>query len=235
MKTLLTAILILITQISMAQYRTDGFAQGVRPYLGYASSSGGVKVESALYVVHSFTNSGNFVFSGNRKVDVLIVGGGGAGLAGGGGGGGVTQLVGYAITSGTYSVSVGSGGVSGNMYNNSGSSLAGSSSVFNVTAIRGGNGAYGAAPLAAAINGGSGGGGVYGNVGGTGLTGQGYAGGGSINSMPYACGGGGGAGQRGFDPPSGNKGGDGGCGVLCDFSAVDHLHGQAGQGAEDEG
>ena len=164
------------------------------------SSSGGTKVTTGGYVYHTFTSSGNFVFSGSKSAQALIIAGGGGGggqAANGGGGGGAGGLV-YAssinLTSQTYAVTVGAGGVAGGTSGGNG----GNSSFPGETVAVGGGG--GGTMGSAGNSGGSGGGGGRdsGNAsGGAATSGQGNAGGVSINSCGSA-GGGGGAGQAGI-------------------------------------
>jgi hypothetical protein len=68
------------------------------------------------YAVHAFKASAPIKFSSQVSgVDVLMVGGGGAGgrkdAGGGGGAGAVLFYPGYTVPSGTYTVTVGAGGV----------------------------------------------------------------------------------------------------------------------------
>ena len=164
------------------------------------SSTGGTKVTTGGYVYHTFTSSGNFVFSGSKSAQALIIAGGGGGggqAANGGGGGGAGGLV-YAssinLTSQTYAVTVGAGGVAGGTSGGNG----GNSSFQGQTVAVGGGG--GGANASTGNSGGSGGGGGRdsGNTsGGAATSGQGNAGGVSINSCGSA-GGGGGAGQAGI-------------------------------------
>ena len=164
------------------------------------SSTGGTKVTTGGYVYHTFTSSGNFVFAGSKSAQALIIAGGGGGggqAANGGGGGGAGGLV-YAssinLTSQTYAVTVGAGGVAGGTSGGNG----GNSSFQGETVAvgGGGGGAYGSP----GNSGGSGGGGGRDSntsSGGAATSGQGNAGGASIASCGSA-GGGGGAGQAGI-------------------------------------
>lgn len=81
-----------------------------------AAPTGGTITTDGLYTVHTFTSSGDFVvdyWKPGATAWILVVGGGGNGYnqAGGpgGGGGGVKQNLTYALTTGTYSVTVGGG------------------------------------------------------------------------------------------------------------------------------
>ena len=94
---------------------------------GPASVSGGTKVESVSdapgiqWNYFTYPNSSDLTVSGGPVVvDILVVGGGGAGgfesrsgAAGGGGAGAVVFREGVTLAAGTYSVTVGRGGVTG--------------------------------------------------------------------------------------------------------------------------
>jgi hypothetical protein len=99
------------------------------------------------YAVYAFTSVGASSITFNSPViaDVLLVGGGGGGASGGGGGGQVLTLSGQAL-SGTYTITVGSGGngvvvpngaVNGN---NGGNSIISDSASFTQIALGGGGG-----------------------------------------------------------------------------------------------
>jgi len=164
-----------------------------------------------------FTRSGMYTPGvGVFSVKVLVIaggGGGGGGWEGGGGGAGGLLFSGfYYVTPGTpIQVIIGRGG-----YGARRNTLVqnGENTIFGtLTAI--GGGAGGAEQNSASINpapvdpqnGGSGGGGSWGvpsgtNFVGTGVTGQGFAGGTAFNAAPYVGGGGGGAGSAGGDGAS---------------------------------
>ena len=86
------------------------------------TASGGDIVDALApgngYKYHTFSSPGNFTvtagFGSLAIVEILVVAGGGSGsstnIAGGAGGGGVVHATGYAVTPGTYPVSVGGGG-----------------------------------------------------------------------------------------------------------------------------
>jgi hypothetical protein len=153
-----------------------------------------------------FLTSGIFTPIVNMNIDVLLVGGGGGGGDGvhysnngaGGGGGGVIYESSHTITSGSYSIVVGNGGIR---------NTNGQNTTFNgLVAIGGG---AGESASTAAGNGGSGGGAIPNSIAkGTGTTGQGYAGGNGATSSPWAGGGGGGASELGNTDGAG-LGGDG--------------------------
>ena len=84
--------------------------------------SGGTKTTYGSYTVHSFLSSDSFVVEnapGSFTCDILVVGGGGAGgsgnagayEAGGGGAGGMRTFPNQPVGDGTFTVTVGSGGV----------------------------------------------------------------------------------------------------------------------------
>ena len=202
------------------------------------SSSGGTKTGPVTiggnnYYIHTFTTSGTFTVSGGSGTitsDILLVGGGGgcAGYQGGGaGGGGLIFRPGLVITNGTYTVTVGNGGV-GTFGNGNGNN--GGNTTFNTLTALGGAGGIGQNNSVAGTSGGSGGGACVGSgnsynapggsalqrsqTGDSGTYGYGNAGGG--NSNGYLPGGGGGAGGSGVNG-GGAGGGAGGVG-LCQVS-----------------
>jgi hypothetical protein len=176
------------------------------------------------FKVHTFTSPGTFVPTYGGSVELLVVagGGGGSGLAGGGGGGGVIYNGSYSVTAGTsYVITVGTGGAgaTGHTTNNQAD---GNPSIFGgptgVVAVGGGRGAsYPASPTV--YPGGSGGGGGGGGPPGwrpfgEGIVGQGHPGGwghhnigpgggpgAHVYPQPSICmyGGGGGAGEMGYN------------------------------------
>ena len=165
------------------------------------------------YRVHEFTSNGTFSVDSGGEIEALIVAGGGGGGGSGGGGGGAGGLV-FAkeeITSGSYSVTVGSGG-SGGVEQTSASGEGGDSSFLSYTATGGGGG--GTRGIDNGHDGGSGGGGNKQgfNSPGAGVSGQGHDGGfGDNYSSNGVAGGGGGAGEQGQDEQRGYAG-DGGIG-----------------------
>ncbi|MEI8201381.1 MAG: glycine-rich domain-containing protein [Bacteroidota bacterium] len=201
------------------------------------SSAGG-------YSIHKFLSNGTFVVSSDINAKVLVVAGGGGGgtnMGGGGGGGGVIYDTSYAISPGSYAITVGTGVAgapagTGGHPNIPGSN--GGNSIFStLTAIGGGYG--GTSPNSMGIqvgnSGGSGGGtsgyndnwvspGYYGS--GEGTLGQGYRGG--YQGNQYYSGGGGGAGGAGAD---GNNQANGGPGLYCDILGTSYYWGGGGGGA----
>lgn len=185
--------------------------------------------------MHIFTTVGESTLDcssgGSGVVDILLVAGGGGGggtIGGGGGAGGVLYSTGYAISSGSYTVKVGDGGIGGTGYNSATQGgTVGENSTFEkfdetstITAYGGGGGGHhGGASTTSNRNGGSGGGGSRNNVTvppGTPVSGQGHIGG-TPGDLNYHSGGGGGAGGQGGDATSGH-GGDAGPGV--NYSAI---------------
>lgn len=135
-------------------------------------------------------------------------GGGGQGAGSGGGGGGYLYEAAHTISAGSYSITVGLGGLFAPAVQGS---KPGSNSIFdNMTAYGGGagkNSSGGYSP-----NGGCGAGGYYASTA-AGTGSQGYGGGTAIGVVtPYVAGGGGGAGEAGQNA-SGSNSGRGGDGV----------------------
>jgi len=192
-----------------------------------SDSTGGLTVTSGGYKYHLFKNTGSDSFNcaGAGTVQILLVAGGGAGdndHGGGGGAGGILYHSGRTVQLGTYSITVGSGGLG-----NSGVPANGGDSTFTdgasvLTAFGGGRGSTTNADSGG--NGGSGGGGGGANSGvGTraggsstqtsnnGGTGYGSSGGTGGGSAGEPGGGGGGAGQTGLNSNS-SRAGNGGAG-----------------------
>lgn len=195
-------------------------------------ATGGVITTVGEYRIHRFNSSSSFTISSLRsssiEVEYLIVaGGGGAGMDMGGGGGGGGVLNGNTILStGTYTVTVGAGGVGAPAGSTSGQpafhqftigATSGGNSSFNgLTATGGGFGAssyYGYTPNYGTPGNGGCGGGPSGysdgstRSGGSGISGQGFAGGGGGGQ--YYSGGGGGAGAVGTSSTARPDGGTG--------------------------
>ena len=200
--------------------------------------------------------------SGITQVSYLAVAGGGSGGCGttsndyaGGGGGAGGLLVGTTTlaASTVYPVTIGSGGIatssSGAFSNCTNAGTNGTNTVFAaLTATGGGGGGSGLSSspyYVAAGSGGSGGGGdaqVSGGSAGTGISGQGYAGGLGLNNSSNAQlqggGGGGGAGGAGATPTinpacstSYVRGGAGGVGVQSSISGTTKYYAAGGGGA----
>jgi hypothetical protein len=218
-----------VTVIQHSNPQHNWWAGQSGPYWGIGSNnystSGGCM---NTYIQNVFINE-----SSVYNVQYLIVAGGGGGgysEAAGGGAGGVllNQLT---LAPGTvYNVTVGNGGAGGVAPFETGQGKNGQDSIFGLmTAIGGGGGASssGNATNIIGLNGGSGGGsctnfglGTPGGLAGTGVAGQGFAGGrGATDQSWYRSGGGGGgAGGVGGDAPgavSGSqRGGNGGVGRI---------------------
>lgn len=192
------------------------------------SATGGTITYVGGREIHTFTSSGTFAVTGTGVVDYLDVAGGGGGgysRGAGGGAGGMKTGVNYAVTTGSYTVTVGAGGTAGS----AGPGGDGGNSVFDtMTSTGGGGGASGATDLAGR-NGGSGGGStVVGQAGGTGISGQGFAGGRGA-SAPFFGAGGGGAGAVGQDAANPNAG-NGGAGLNSSISGSSVCYAGGGAG-----
>lgn len=196
------------------------------------------------FIYHVFDASADFVVeSGDAFVEYLIVAGGGGGggsqdrTGGGGGGGGVKEFTGVALGPGTYPVVVGAGGLGGKMTPSSSNAVNGSNSSFNgQSATGGGRGEGWSATAHLASNGGSGGGAKHGtNAPGTGVAGQGFAGGaGGFNSGSgsgtFTGSGGGGASEVGVQGTN-VVAGRGGNGYVSDITGVNVTYGGGGGGS----
>jgi len=175
------------------------------------------------YIV--FKSSGSFVLDKNLNCDILIVGGGGGGAArhgGGGGAGAVIYLFNQNLNSGTYTITVGAGGLksgnsSGGQYGQNGGDSSVVLSGITIYLAKGGGGAcVGLLAGGDGLAGGSGGGGTGDAGGGDGIGGNVSTGGTAVNtnipSGVYGNSGGSGYGGAG----SGNQwsgGGGGGAGA----------------------
>ena len=169
------------------------------------TATGGTIVTSG-FKYHVFTSSSNFVVSMDSKtVNYLVVGGGGGGgdrHGGGGGGGGVLTGT-WTASVGTYTVTVGLGGVAG-YYETANSSPQGAG-------IKGGNSSLSGTGVSVTANGGGGGGTYDGNP--TGTVGSGGGGGGNGFAGVAGTAGQGNAGGSGLQPGGGGGGGAGGVGT----------------------
>ena len=194
-------------------------------------ATGGTETIVDGYKYHTFLTSGTLEVATGGDIEILVVAGGGGGgywLAGGGGAGGVLYDAALSVSTQTYTVTVGNGGLGDTTVLGTGGK--GEDSVFSsLTANGGGGGGTRSSspeyiPTAGA-DGGSGGGASGGD--GTLYAGSTYAGGsgtpagqgnngGSAIFYGWGSGGGGGAGEVGESVVAGeykNKGGDGGDGV----------------------
>jgi len=183
------------------------------------SAGSGTTTISGGYKIHTFTSSGTFTVITSGEFDYLVVaggGGGGSGVAGGGGAGGM--LTGSRdLVSGSYTITVGAGGVGGIVNDTYRGTSGDNSSIANlIVADGGGAGAssYDGGPGLGALGGGSGGGGsnythnTSISSGGSGTSGQGNNGGNSVANSQRG-GGGGGAGSAGSNSTVVGNGGNG--------------------------
>lgn len=186
-------------------------AVGTTPTIAPKATGGDIIQTDGTYWYHAFRSSGTFTPALSLSCDVLtIAGGGGGGGNPGGGAGGLLYSTSQSYST-AQTVTVGAGGA-GNPAANTGGSKGTDSTIAALTAFGGGTGDAGGVTQAMK-NGGSGGGGGYVSAAGTGVSGQGFAGGtGGGTSFPYAGGGGGGAGAVGANG-SGSVGGNGGAGL----------------------
>lgn len=159
----------------------------------------------------TYTASGTLTVTTAGFADILVIGGGGAGgrVGGGGGAGGYLDVTNAYLPSGSLTITVGAGGVSGTSADNRVSSNGNSSRVGSFYGVGGGCGGS----LTSGQNGGSGGGAAAfvstAGSGGSGDSGQGNNGGANSNAGNYGGGGGGGAsgvGANGTTTAGGNGG-----------------------------
>lgn len=222
-----------------------------------AGATGGTITTAGGYRIHTFTAVGTstFIADGSGDVEVLMVGGGGgAGSYSGGGGGGEVLFISRNISSSSYSLTVGAGGIGETSQEWHDTRNGNSTTAFGETAKPGGGARSsddrtvpinGTGVYATVANGGGGSsrsGGYFGSVGtsvGAGVTryggnrgGQDTNDSGSINQSPnYPGGGGGGAGAS----VTGNTGGGnnasaGGIGVVSSITGTAYYYGGGGGG-----
>jgi len=192
---------------------------------GMLTASGGtlstIVEKGVTYRVHTFTTAGTSAFKvtgGSGNVQYLVVGGGGGGGSGGGGAGGfrANSAYNYAVSNGSYTVTVGGGGAA---------AANGSNSVFDtITAAGGGAGAS----TGTGTSGGSGGGGGSdaSTSGGAGTPGQGNSGGAGVTNF-----GGGGGGASAAGDAGTTQGGNGGAGTASVVSGTSVTYAGGGGGA----
>ena len=205
-------------------------------------------VNGIPYRIHYFTSIGNStltVTSGGEFEYLIVAGGGGGGSSpnnpndacgGGGAGGFLTGTT--TLTPGTYTISVGDGGDGINASLTPGTDGS-NSSAFGLTTTGGGGGAT---QTTAGRPGGSGGGAGNGGgtgpyAGGTGVSGQGFAGGNvSTGSNNWIGAGGGGAGEPGRSGNQGTAGqGYGGNGRTSNITGITKFYAGGGAGGEPGG
>jgi len=192
---------------------------GTTPAIVPYATGGDTIMTDGTYWYHAFRSSGTFTPAKGLSCDVLVVAGGGGGgsrRGGGGGAGGLLAFTSQALTSTSYTITIGAGGTGGTGTIGGGAAnngVQGSNSQFGaLTAAIGGGGATGDGE-SGNMNGGSGGGNTQGVAGGTATTGQGFNGGAGSGAAPnYGAGGGGGSGAVGT-AGTGTVGGNGGAGV----------------------
>lgn len=181
------------------------------------------------------TKTLNLNVTSGGEIEYLVVAGGGGGggiIAGGGGAGGMLTGI-TSLASGTYSITVGAGGVGGNGWNANGQQgIAGANSSIigtgvNIIATGGGGGGWhgGGGAFQSGINGGSGGGQGRASGPGTAVSGQGHPGG--LGSGDTG-GGGGGAGSPGEDADDALTGGAGGIGLQSNLSGLNAYYAGGG-------
>jgi len=216
---------------------------------GSLSTAGGAAIAKSLYVgtnetltgtssVLALTGSSSSINISGTSDSVLTVsylvvaGGGGGGYTGGGGAGGLLTGTSLAVANNPITVTVGAGGAA-SVIGSTGPSAAannGSNSSFSGIVATGGGG--GASYPYAAGNGGSGGGGTENTTNivlpGSGISGQGNAGGNTAFSS--SSGGGGGAGATGGNAPASNSGGNGGTGIASSISGSSVTYAGGGGG-----
>ena len=200
-----------------------------------------------------FTSNGNFTIDKNMICDILVVGGGGGGGGGFGAGGGAGALIyktNYQLSSGTFTINIGSGGAGGNTSSGGGIQCSGTNgndttfinslgtTIFNAKG-GGGGGAWGSD---AGKNGGSGGGCTNNSTAGTNISTNipqdadvfGNAGGRDTiyTASIISGGGGGGAGGVGnVGSTAGNgTGGNGGAGKLITITGNNSYYAGGGGG-----
>ena len=185
---------------------------------------GGAVTQITDYTIHTFTNTGTSVLQVLEEsliVEYLIVGGGAGGNGFGGGGGGAGGFLSgiKTLSKGSYTITVGAGGIGGNVSN---ATNGGNSAAFGLTAYGGGFSANDA--IVNGNNGGSGGGsGTFAGgtgIGGLGRLGQGNRGGAQDNQLERAGGGGGAASAGQIATTNSSRAGDGGAGKLSTISGT---------------
>ena len=183
-----------------------------------AKASGGAISFYGGKTIHTFTNSGTFVCPGpfSETCEYVVIGGGGSGGSGSentnnggsGGGAGTYRTNSVAVTSGSYTITIGAGGGRNNGSNNG--SKGGTTTLAFPTSVASPGGGYGYPGPTPGYQGGSSGGSVTspltadgdsfpGTIGATPTSGWGHVGNNSPSVPAYNTGGGGGAG--GAAPP----------------------------------
>ncbi|MDE1846069.1 MAG: hypothetical protein KGH53_02205 [Candidatus Micrarchaeota archaeon] len=206
----------------------------------FAATCGGTLTVVAGNDICTFTSSGTFSSTGGSgNVAVLVVGGGGGGggygYSGGGGGGGVQYFGNFAVSPGTYTVTIGNGGAPGPASPDYNGISGGNSTFSTITSLGGGGGGSGGYS-GPAQNGGSGGGGTQAIGPGSGTMGQGNNGGNGAAPGGGAGGGGGGAGSVGANGNGAiDRGGNGGSGLSSSITGSSLYYGGGGGGSSYSG
>jgi len=194
--------------------------------------SGGAVTTSGADIIQTFNSSGTLNVTGSGNVQVLVIAGGGGGgmdISGGGGGGGYQYNASYAVTTGAYTVTVGTGGA-GEITSGASKGDDGTNSVFGtITATGGGGGGSGSNRNGA--NGGSGGGGADNAGQGLGGTGSQGSNGGDAEVDGSSGGGGGGGNTAVGANASGDAGGNGGAGTSNSISGAAVVYAGGGGGS----
>ena len=193
--------------------------------VGATSFSSSAVVSQSTTIGDYTTPNSASASSGLTSIEYLVIGGGSGGgrFVGGGGGAGRHISGSISISSGTYPITVGTGGAGATVHNNRGG--AGSSSVFHtITAISGGQGGASAQSATGLGNGGGGAAGASGAVG-TDFTGG--------NGASASDSGGGGAGSGGNGANAGVGGGNGGAGTANSITGSSVTRAGGGGGCAD--
>lgn len=210
-----------------------GRPSNTRPVTVGDAPAGGSVTTSGSDRIHAFYSTDTFTTNVPLTIRYLVVAGGGGGgsdMGGGGGAGGYLAATSYSLPAGTYTITVGAGGVGGPAGSGQVAGAQGTNSSIvgtgvSIVAIGGGGGGSrhndGGAP---ATSGGSGGGGSGQYGGATGTVGQGNNGGSSAGQWYPA--GGGGAGAVGVNSP-----GNGGAGLSNDILGTAYFWAGGGGGS----
>ncbi len=234
---------------------------------GYIVATGGSVYTVGDYKNHVFNTNGNFMITDlgetGKEIEVFVIGGGGGGgsatyASGGGGGGGaggyLTKVISNSLLSANinYPATIGAGGAGGiatprdTWYGNPGNDGTQSTFMGDTADGGGGGGSYGGYAYPddsdgrSGASGGGGSGGVlaaYGDLGGTGIAGQGYAGGRGlgVNSPNTNRSGGGGGGclsAGGVGSNSASGGGARGAGETWNFTGTARVYCIGGRGGD---
>lgn len=202
--------------------------------------TGGIITEAGGYRIHTFLNSGMFLTTAPKTVEVLVVGGGASGgfasggscqTGGGGGAGGVVYRSSYTLPAGGYLALIGVGGVGSNYKSLAG----GNSSIYDLIAYGGGPAGESFTQVAPATGGSGGGGkGCGWCMPGSGTSGQGNNGGGGncdgCSGVGIVMGGGGGGAGSAGSCPINSRAGNGGSGAQYCISGTCQYYGGGGGG-----